>query len=99
MMPPGAAAGGSVALSAFEYGREDQQVIPDARPGSYFVTVRNGQRVGWLLGPYRDHAAAVENVERGRQLAQDADPFATFYTIGTARVDPDVDPPKSVFGV
>lgn len=89
----------SVALPAFEYGNGDQQIIPDARPGNYYVAVRDGRRLGWLLGPYCDHAAAIENVERGGRLARDADPFAAFYRVGTARVDLGVDPPKSVFGV
>jgi len=88
----------ATALPAFLYGGGSQRVIPDARSGNYYVCCRNGERVGWLLGPYDDHSEAIENVERGCDLARQADPFAVFYEIGTARVDPSVDPPCSVFG-
>lgn len=53
----------------------------------FFVTVRNDVgRVGWLLGPYEEHTEAVANVDRGRNLAEKADPWSSFYAFGTAGV-------------
>lgn len=49
----------------------------------YFVSVIDGTRIGYLLGPYPDHATALENVELGRQLAEVNDLFACFYAYGT----------------
>jgi hypothetical protein len=54
-------------------------------PLGYYVTVVNGRRVGWLLGPYRTHGEAEGEVDRGRGLAEAADPYAHFYAFGTAR--------------
>ncbi len=62
-----------------------QGAVPmrDTRP--YFVTVRDGARSGFLLGPYDTHSEALENVDRGRHLAESRDGFAGFYSYGTAR--------------
>jgi hypothetical protein len=56
------------------------------RPGArYYVTIRQGPRVGWLLGPYASHTTALANVERGRQLATNLRPDQTaFAAFGTA---------------
>ena len=50
----------------------------------FYVTVRDGPRTGYLLGPYRTHREALAQVDRGRSLAYDADPRAPFYAYGTA---------------
>ena len=52
----------------------------------FYVTVRDGARTGWLLGPYGDHSSALSDVERGRQLAYAANDRAWFYAYGTASV-------------
>lgn len=59
----------------------------DARgmPLGYYVTVRDAGKTGFLLGPYRTHGESLEQVDRGRELALAADPFACFYAFGTAR--------------
>jgi hypothetical protein len=61
-----------------------QQVV--RRPGArFYVTIRDGDRVGFLLGPYACHMTALANVERGRQLAIALRPDqAAFATFGTA---------------
>lgn len=81
----------------FIYGEGAQQVIPDARPGHYYVVARNGKRIAWLLGPYADHAEAIEHVEQGRELLTERDSWAWAYDIGTARVDPSATPPAAAF--
>lgn len=87
------------ALPAFTYSDNDQLVLPDARPGNYYVVVRDGKRTGWLLGPYDEHADAIENVSRGRKLAEGANHRAWSYAFGTARVQPGLDiNPQTVFG-
>lgn len=50
----------------------------------FYVTVVDGRRVGFLLGPYTTHQQAIDNVARGRDLANDADPRAAFYAFGTS---------------
>lgn len=51
----------------------------------FFVTcIREPALVAWLLGPYRTHAEALANVDRGRELAEKADPFTAFDAFGTA---------------
>lgn len=66
----------------------------------YYVTIIRGKRVGFLLGPYPSHEDALENVDRGRELANDADSRSVFDAFGTSRwKDLTTLPPKSVFGV
>lgn len=50
----------------------------------YYVTVRDGGRTGFLLGPYLSRAEALANVERGKNLAATANGYAWFYAYGTA---------------
>jgi hypothetical protein len=59
---------------------------PVRRPGArFYVTIRCGSRVGFLLGPYASHMTALANVERGHRLAEQARPDqATFASFGTA---------------
>lgn len=52
----------------------------------YYVTAVNGKKTSYLLGPYRTHAEALANVERGRRLACEADTWAWFYAYGTVKV-------------
>ena len=66
--------------------REARTEEPKPRPGArFYVTVRDGRRVGFLLGPYASHMTALANVRRGRLLAEDARPDETaFASFGTA---------------
>ena len=77
----------------------DEHDIIDERPGRYYVSVRNdaGQ---WrpLLGPFDSHLEAIEHVEHGKRLAQDAgDPRAAWYSYGTARLHDDAPPLTALF--
>ncbi len=73
---------------------------PDPRPGRYYVTVRDGKQVGYLLGPFARHVDALVCVDTARKLAIAGDPKAHFYGFGTARLADDVaeaDAPVGVF--
>ena len=63
----------------------------------FYVSVRDGERVGFLLGPYSTHAEAVENVKRGRKLACEADGRAHWYGFGTCSLAAG-DTRRTVFG-
>ena len=63
----------------------------------FYVTVRNGDQTGFLLGPYETHEEALANVQRGRELANTTDQWAHFYAYGTASL-PTSMTPKTVFG-
>lgn len=68
---------------------------PVSRPGArFYVTIRCGARVGFLLGPYASQMTALANVDRGRQLAEQARPdqadFAAFGTASLPRTRPTV---------
>ena len=49
----------------------------------FFVSVLDAARTGYLLGPYATHAEALANVDRGRKLADAADPRSPWYRFGT----------------
>lgn len=72
-------------------------IVPNV---GYYVTVRDGSRTGALLGPYDTHAIALENVERGKQLALDSDNATRswFYAYGTTRLETRGKLPNGVFG-
>lgn len=54
----------------------------------FYVTVKDGSRTGFLLGPYDTHDEALANVERGKTLAMNTDNAARtwFYAYGTSKL-------------
>ena len=56
--------------------------------GPYYVTVKDGPRVGLLSGPYRTHAEALAKVTPVRERAVELDGKAHFYSFGTALLPP-----------
>lgn len=64
----------------------DQPVnVPDLREDrEFYVTVRDSERTGFLLGPFSSHQEALDNVETGKSLAFKADPWSHFYAFGTS---------------
>ena len=59
----------------------------------YYVTVKDGARTGWLLGPFATHEAALERVEDVRKYVCDHDDRAWFYAFGTSSLTTDREPP------
>jgi hypothetical protein len=55
-------------------------------PGGFYVTVKDGRRTGWLLGPYATHGEALAHVDDGRRLARAVDDRAAWYAFGTSRI-------------
>lgn len=59
-------------------------------PEGFYVTVRRAARpeprTGFLLGPYDAREAAERNVELGRRLAREVDPFTAFDGFGVTRL-------------
>lgn len=74
---------------------------PAPREGRlYYVTVRDAGRHGYLLGPYDTHEEALENVDRGRKLAEEANVWSHFYEFGTGSLPASLLAlPKSLFGL
>jgi hypothetical protein len=62
----------------------------------FYVSVRDGKRTGFLLGPHCSSRDALAEVQRGKKLAEKADPFASFYDYGTCSVRAET-LPKAVF--
>lgn len=65
--------------------------------GDFYVTARDRERLGFLLGPYTDYRDALANKRRGINLAVAAEPFAHFFHYGTVRL-PIGTPCRTVFG-
>ena len=57
----------------------------DPRPGSYYVSCIYGEKRAFLYGPLPSHAAALAVVDQVRAVAVEVDPYAHFYSFGTAR--------------
>jgi hypothetical protein len=66
----------------------------------FYVSVIDGPRKGFLLGPYSSHEEALKNVERGKQMSLDSDNATRswFYGYGTCKIETQKELPKSVFG-
>ena len=68
----------------------------DNRPGCYYVSVIDGPRFAFALGPFDTHLGAllrVTAVQRNMQKLT-GDPKAAFYGYGTSRIDRCDDPPQ-----
>lgn len=61
----------------------------DTQPGNYYVSVVNDQgQYRLLLGPFHnDHQAALDSVQHVRQIAEQLDRKAIWYSFGTCRVE------------
>lgn len=65
----------------------DGETKADNAPGNYYVSVKDGRRLGLLLGPFRnDHAKALVMVGAVKRKALDLDPWGAFYAYGTVRM-------------
>lgn len=73
----------------------------DAGSDFFVSVVRNSgkptQRTGLVLGPYATHGEALANVDRGRAIAERADPWTAFDAFGT--VETEAGKWSGVFGV
>ena len=56
----------------------------------YFVTVVRDVRVGWALGPFETHNAALGQVAKVQKYCIECDPWCAFDLFGTAHTDADV---------
>lgn len=52
----------------------------------FYVTMRRGKKVAWLLGPYDTHGEALADVDRARGEAERVDRWTWFDAFGTAKV-------------
>lgn len=55
---------------------------PDPRPGYYYVSAIDGQRVAKVRGPFARHADALAAVEAARERAYELAPYTWFYMFG-----------------
>ncbi|GIV03662.1 MAG: hypothetical protein KatS3mg015_2492 [Fimbriimonadales bacterium] len=73
----------------------------DAKPGHYYVSVRDGLRLALVLGPFTQpapggqygHARALGYVRKVRRYVEERDHFGR-YTYGTARLPLTEQPPS-----
>lgn len=72
----------------------DQEI--DHQPGHYYVSVIDGPRQAFALGPFDTHLGALLKVGAVRRNTREltGDPRAAFYGFGTARIDRCADPPQ-----
>lgn len=60
---------------------------PDTRPGPFYVSAVDGTKNYLMAGPYAQHADALADVERARDIANNADGRAWFMSWGTCRIE------------
>lgn len=63
----------------------------------YYVTVRDGGRTGFLVGPLRTHRQALDRVDDARLLAREANDRAIWYEYGTSKVTGESPLPLGLF--
>jgi len=71
--------------------------IARRRGASFYVTVRDAGRTGFLLGPYASRLDACARVDYGRELAVRATPDAHFYSYGVSSVQAGAEQPRPIF--
>jgi hypothetical protein len=84
-------------IAAYTHPAPASGQAPDTAPGYYYVTIRDGDRTGYLAGPFEnDHATALATVEPARQWAHQLRPDqAAFSGFGTARLPLDTAAPPT----
>lgn len=58
---------------------------PDTKPGPYYVSAIDGAKTYLMAGPYDQHADALADVDKARDIATSADGRAWFMAWGTVR--------------
>lgn len=53
----------------------------------YYVTLKDGQRTAWILGPFKEHANALASVREAKDCAERFDPRAFWYAHGTSSIE------------
>lgn len=79
-------------VSQIAYGLPGLRVSNDGARNmtkGYYVTLRRGKRVAWLLGPYKAHQRAIDAVPEAFAKAREIDPWCDFDAYGTASVEHD----------
>lgn len=66
---------------------QTQTQTPDTRPGPYYVSAIDAGKTYTMAGPYADHASALADVDRARDIASDHDGRAWFMSWGTVRIE------------
>lgn len=61
-------------------------MYPETENMVHYVTVRDGRRTGFLLGPFRSRRDAEAHVDTVRAEASTLDSRTCFHGFGTARV-------------
>jgi hypothetical protein len=56
---------------------------------AFYVTMRNGSRTAWLLGPFNSEQEAREMLPAARTKAIEIDPYNHFHAFGTASIEID----------
>jgi hypothetical protein len=69
------------------YGKVRKGEIQMAK--GYYVTLKDGQRTAWLLGPFADHERARAAVRVAADEAERIDPRCFFYAHGTSSIESD----------
>ena len=54
---------------------------------SYYVSIKNAGRTGFLLGPFDHFAEASARIMAVKKAAQEVDAFAWFYAFGVSRLE------------
>lgn len=52
----------------------------------FYVTLKDGERTAWLLGPFRDHEKAKAAVDATAKKAEEFDARAFWYARGTSSI-------------
>ena len=73
-------------LACYTHHGTPNEQKPDTAPGPYYVSVRDGDRYGLLLGPFEKHQEALDMVEPARAKAIELNGCAHFYSFGTCRM-------------
>lgn len=67
----------------------------DPRPGRFYVSAVDGDRVWALLGPLPNHELALRMIRPVREMGVKGNPWAAFYSFGSFRIkddEPDAKP-------
>lgn len=83
-------------ITAYHHPAPTTEQAPDPSPGNYYCSVRDGERLGLLIGPLPSHQAALTALPLVKSKAQQVDAFAAFYSFGTVKMKDDFTRPGTL---
>jgi len=74
-------------ITAYQHTSPVPEQLPDLRRGNYYCSVKDGERIQLLLGPFKSHKKALLFLPKAKAKALEFYFWSAFYSFGTLRME------------